>query len=96
MLVAIKHILLSDFNNGLIIVWNTFIHNTARVQFPISFTHKPTTVYGNTSRNSGDGWTIHPVFQNVSIDGLYIYQGQFQAPLTTNSNYYVSFIAIGF
>lgn len=85
-----------DFNNGLIIVWNTFIHNTARVLFPISFTHKPTTVYGNTSRYDGDGWTIHPVFQGVSINGLYIYQGQYQAGLHVNSNYYVSFIALGY
>lgn len=80
----------------MIIVWNTVIHNTSAVQFPISFTHKPTTVYGNESRTRGDEWTLHPVFQAVTTSGLHIYQGQFQSVLHVDSNYYVSFIALGY
>ena len=83
-------------NNGIIIVFIGFQHTKSLVTFPISFNQKPILVYGNESRSSGDGWTVHPVFQTINTTSCNIYQGQFNSALATDSNYNVYIIGIGY
>ena len=85
-----------DINNGIIIVFIGFQHTKSLVTFPISFNQKPILVYGNESRNSGSDWTIHPVFQSINTTSCHIFQGQDLSGLTTNSNYNVYIIGIGY
>ena len=64
--------------------------------FPISFTHKPTIVYGHETPN-GDGWTCHPAFQEVSTTKFNPYFGQYGTGLhTETANYYLYVLAIGY
>ena len=83
-------------NNGIIIVFIGFQHTKSLVTFPISFNQKPILVYGNESRSIGDGWTIHPVFQEINTTSCNIYQGQYLSVLKTDSNYNVYIIGIGY
>lgn len=83
-------------NNGIIIVFIGFQHTRSLVTFPISFNQKPILVYGNESRNSGNEWTIHPVFQVITTTSCNIYQGQYLTGLRTDSNYNVYIIGIGY
>lgn len=83
-------------NNGIIIVFIGFQHTKSLVTFPITFNQKPILVYGNESRNRGEGWTLHPVFQSINTTSCDIFQGQFNNALRTDSNYNVYILGIGY
>lgn len=89
-------IIVLDINNGIIIVFIGFQHTKSLVTFPIAFNQKPILVYGNESRSSGNGWTLHPVLQAINTTSCNIFQGQYATVLNTDYNYNVYIIGIGY